>query len=62
MDSRPLPDHAWDTLVAGAASTAPHESVTGPAQGVDAPVGFQVLSLEQYAASHARSMHQPHDR
>lgn len=62
MDSRLLTDHAWDTLGAGATSTAPPESPADLERGVDAPAGFQVLSLEQYAASHARSMHEPHDR
>lgn len=62
MDSTSPPDHAWDTLVAGASSTAPRESASGRAQTAEPTAGFHVLSLEQYAASHARSMHEPHDR
>ena len=70
MDARPLHDHPWDVPVSGAAPGAATEAepaalaaaviVSVPGRG-EARSGFQVLSLEQYAASHARSMHQPPD-
>ena len=69
MDTRTLHDHLWDAPVSGAAPGAATEAEPAAvaAVGVGAPThgearsGFQVLSLEQYAASHARSMHQPRD-
>ena len=70
MDTRTLPDHRWDALVPGASPGASTEvgamtpgveaATTRAGRGAPAEVrsGFQVLSLEQYAASHARSMHE----
>lgn len=68
MDTRTLHDHAWDALVPAAPESAAGATTTGTATtgagrgaAAEARSGFQVLSLEQYAASHARSMHQLRD-
>ena len=71
MDTRTLHDHPWDALVSGAPGAAAEATVavaeavttgTGAAVLEEARSGFQVLSLEQYAASHTRSVHQTHER